>query len=417
MFSPRRDAYDRAYSDDLARRYQRALEAMAGPIPFRLAETPLFVDDALRKDLAEAAEAIVGQLAEPATLATLKRAIPKDVDAPGMDALPDCVQVDFALCRDAHGRVHGKVVELQAFPSLYALETLMADAWVETLDGLPGFEDARAKLGCFVETSRAESVAWMKQVVVGDADPFETVLVDYRPEAQKTLPDFVATHRLFGVSPVCVTKLVRRGRSLFRESGGRLVPVKRIYNRLVFDELEAKKVELPFRFTDDLDVTWCSHPNWYWTWSKYSLPYLNHPSVPRSRFLADVYASGEVPDDLSAYVLKPLFSFAGSGVVIDPTRAILDAVPEERRASYVLQEKVVYDPLLRMAPQADGFDPAAPGVKAEIRVMVLKHPGGGPRPLRPLLFLVRTSRGRMLGVDQNQSAQQAWSGGTVALFG
>ena len=413
MQSQRRKSFNRAYTDTLMRDYQRRLEHWSGPTPFRLAETPLFVDDRLKQELADSSEAICTQLSQPAVLEALKKAIPAAVNAPGMDALPDCVQVDFALVRGEDGLLHGRLVELQAFPSLYALETLMADSWKQTLEKVPGFEDAN--LTCFFDLERDAAVAWMKQVVVGDEDPFETALVDYQPDLQKTLPDFHATRLLFGVSPVCVTKLIREGRRLYRETGGRRVPVRRIYNRMVFDELDAKKVALPFSFTDDLDVSWCSHPNWYWTWSKFALPYLDHPSVPKTRYLSDF--GTDLPEDLENYVLKPLFSFAGSGVNIDLTRAAIDAIPEAQRSGYLLQRKVEYAPVIDMPAHAEGFDPAATGVKAECRVMLLRHSFDGPRPLRPLIVLVRSSRGKMLGVDQNRGVAQNWSGGTVALFG
>lgn len=413
MDRTRREAFNRAYNDSLMRDYQRRLEHWAGPTPFRLAETPLFLDTRLKQELADSAEAICTQLSQPTVLTALKQAIPAAVNTPGMDALPDCVQVDFALVRGEDGLLVPRLVELQAFPSLYALETLMADSWKQTLASVAGFE--QADLSCFFELGREEAVAWMKRVVVGDEDPFETALVDYQPDLQKTLPDFHATRLLFGVSPVCVTKLIRDGRRLYRESGGRRIPVRRIYNRMVFDELDAKKVQMPFAFTDDLDVSWCSHPNWYWTWSKFALPHLDHPSVPKTRYLSDF--GTDLPDDLENYVLKPLFSFAGSGVNIELTREAIDAIPEERRSGYLLQRKVQYAPVIEMPPHAEGFDPNATGVKAECRVMLLRHSLTGPRPLRPLIVLVRSSRGKMLGVDQNRGVSQTWSGGTVALFG
>lgn len=403
MDAPFRAAFNRAYDDALFVDYHRRLEARVGPFSFRIAETPLFVTHELRDWLARAAEEIVRELAEPATLAKLKAAIPPHYDVPGMDPLPDCVQVDFALVRGEDGRVEGRVVELQAFPSLYALETILADTWADTFEKVPGLE---GPWSCFVEGDRASNVAFMKRVVVGDTDPQEVALVDFEPERQKTWPDFVATHRLFGVVPVCVTKLIKQGERLFRDSGGRLVPVRRIYNRMVFDELEAKKVIVPFSWNEPLDVTWCSHPNWYWVWSKYSLPHLSHPAVPRSRFLSDVDTKS-LPEDLSGYVLKPLFSFAGAGVVVDLTHAALGRIPEAERSRWVLQEKVQYAPVISAADGAD--------VKAEVRVMVLRHALEGPRPLRPVLFLVRTSRGKMLGVDFNRGPSK-WTGGSVAIW-
>ncbi|HTN85484.1 MAG TPA: hypothetical protein VL242_17420, partial [Sorangium sp.] len=221
------------------------------------------------------------------------------------------------------------------------------------------------------------------------------------PERQKTYPDFVATKQLVGVDAVCPTALVREKDRLFRRVGGRLVQVRRLYNRVVFDELESKRVELPFRYDEPLDVTWCSHPNWYWTWSKYTLPYIDHPAVPRARTLD---AIERVPADLERYVLKPLFSFAGSGVKVDVTPEHIAAIPEAERSRWLLQEKIAYEPALLM--------PDGSGVKAEVRMMFLRAPGEPELSL--VLNLARLSRGRMLGVDQNRDL--TWVGGTVGIW-
>jgi hypothetical protein len=401
MDSPRRSAYNRAFSDEFFARYHRYMESAVGPFPFRLAETPLFLTHELRDELGKNSEEIIGQLSKPDVLPQLMKAIPDRYRAPGMDALPHCVQVDFALVQGADGKLTGKLVELQAFPSLYALETLFADAWAHVFTTVPGLEGPWT---CFYEGTRAENVEVMRKALLDGNDPEEVVLADYEPERQKTLPDFVATKKLFDVNTVCVTKLFKEGNRLYRDSGGRKVPVKRIYNRMVFDELAVKGVEMPFDWRDELDVTWCSHPNWYWAWSKYSLPFLDHPSVPRTRFLSD---AGDLSDaELHHYVLKPLFSFAGSGVVIDVTRETLARIPASERHNYILQEKFEYAAAL---PMPDGN-----GVKAEVRVMAMRHSLDGARPLIPMLYLVRMSRGKMLGVDFNKNL--TWVGGTVALW-
>ncbi len=176
--------------------------------------------------------------------------------------------------------------------------------------------------------------------------------------------------------------------------------MRRIYNRVVFDELIQKGTQLPFDYREELDVEWAPHPNWYWVWSKYSLPFLKHPSVPRATFLSDLE---RIPDDLSSYVLKPLFSFAGGGVNIEPTRADVEAVPAADRHAWCLQEKIEYEPALRAV---DGG-----GVKIEIRLMFLR-PDDEPKPILAQ-NLVRLSRGKMLGVDFNK--QFTWVGSSVAL--
>jgi len=393
-----RAPYNRAYSEAFFQKYMGLLTSQLGEFPFRVAETPLILTHELRDWLAKAATEIVGQLSEPKRLEVLKKAIPKERDVPGMDPLPNCVQVDFALVQGPTGKIEGRVVELQAFPSLYALMSMMADAWAKTMNEVP---DLRADWTCFIGQDKKGALELMRRTIVGDADPETVALVDFEPENQKTSPDFWATQKLFGVDPVCVTKLIKRGHHLFRQKNGKEVPVNRIYNRMVFDELDVKGVKPPFDWRDDLGITWCSHPNWYWVWSKYALPFLDHPAIPRARFLSEFKT---LPEDLSRYVLKPLFSFAGSGVVIDVTKEAIDQVPADQRDGWVLQEKIEYAPAITM--------PDGNGVKVEVRMMLLRPPDA--KTLTPILPLVRLSRGKMLGVDFNKNL--TWVGGTVGIF-
>ncbi len=397
-----RSAFNAAYTPDFYARYLAQLEAKVGcPIPFRVAESPLFMPLALRDTLAKAATEIVEQISERALIERMKRAIPPHLDVPGMDALPSCAQVDFAIVRAPDGSLEGKVVELQAFPSLYALMVIQSDTVAELLAKIPGLE--RKWSIYFGGLDREAFIARFRRAVLGGEEPEHVVLLDLDPPAQKTYPDFVATKMLTGVDALCPTALVKEGRRLFRRVDGKLVPVRRIYNRVVFDELEQKRVELPFKYTDDLDVTWCSHPNWYWTWSKYTLPFVDHPAVPRARYVSDLE---RVPDDheLERFVLKPLFSFAGSGVKVDPTRADIEAIPAADRDKWIVQEKITYEPALLM--------PDGNGVKAEVRMMFLRAPDE-PKPTL-VLNLVRMSRGKMLGVDQNRDL--TWVGGSVGIW-
>ena len=112
----------------------------------------------------------------------------------------------------------------------------------------------------------------------------------------------------------------------------------------------------------------------------------------------------EIPHDLERYVLKPLFSFAGSGVKVDPTRDDILNVPDEQRPGWLLQEKITYEPGLKM--------PDGGGVKAEVRMMFLRAPEEDVPRLA--MNLVRLSRGKMLGVDQNKDF--TWVGGTIGIW-
>jgi hypothetical protein len=402
MESRFRAVFNRHYSDDYYRGFLSGLEQRVGtPIPYRVAETPFFVPDALRDRLAESARGILKKVTQPEFLARMRSAIPAALDVPRMDASPHCVQIDFGIVQNDDGSLDGRVVELQAFPSLYALMVLKLEVARQSLAKLSPELDRPWSIfydGLDVDTF----VPRLRRAVVADEDPEHVVLLDLHPETQKTYPDFVATKLLVGVDAVCPTKLVKVGRELFREKDGRRVPVRRIYNRIVFDELAKAGAKLPFDYTEDLDVSWCSHPNWYWVISKYSLPFIDHPAVPKARTLEE-YGS-DLPPDLDRYVMKPLFSFAGGGVKVDVTREDVDAVPAEERSNTILQEKITYHPGI---PMPDGN-----GVKAEVRMMFLRTPDE-PEP-RLCLNLVRLSRGKMLGVDQNKNL--TWVGGSIGLF-
>jgi hypothetical protein len=395
-----RRAFNAAYTPDFYPSYLGRLEQRLGcKVPFRIAETPFFIPPALRDRLARDANEIVAQISSPALIERMKRAIPPHLDVPRMDALPNCTQVDFAITRGPDGELRGKVVELQAFPSLYALMVIQAEVVAEAMAHVP---ELRRRWSIFFSgLDRETFVPRLRRAILGGESPENVALLDLDPPSQKTYPDFVATEMLTGVTATCPTALVREGRRLFRRVDGKLVQVKRIYNRIVFDELAQKGAVLPFSYTDDLDVTWCSHPNWYWTWSKFSLPYIDHPAVPRARYVSELE---RVPDDLEHYVLKPLFSFAGSGVKVDPTRADIEAIPEADRSGWILQEKITYEPGL--------LTPDGNGVKAEVRMMFLRAPDEEKPTL--VLNLVRLSRGKMLGVDQNRDL--TWVGGSVGIW-
>ena len=374
--------------------YVRDLSSRCGcTFEFRLAESPVFFPDDFKARVIEAANAIIDQLSYPETLSEMKAAIPDRWNTPGMDALPNFAQVDFAVVSENRTLVP-KLIELQGFPSLTSMQVIQRDAWRDALRGMNGLD---REWSCwFSGMDRPRFLELARRTIVGNHDPAEVVLLDIDPPRQKTAPDFLATKLLFGVDSVDPRELTKRGRELWR--GNRRV--KRIYNRIVFDELIGKKIELPFDYRESLDVEWAPHPNWYWTWSKYSLPFLRHDSVPRATFVS---ALESLPDDLSPFVLKPLFSFAGGGVNVEPTAADVRALPENERHAWCLQEKIEYAPALRAA---DGG-----GVKVEIRMMFLR-PDDEPRPILAQ-NLIRLSRGKMLGVDFNK--EFTWVGSSIGL--
>ncbi len=375
------------YARELSRRLGCELE-------FRLAESPVFLPDDFKARIVRAANEIVEQLSDPKRLEKMKRAIPGEWNVPAMDALPNFTQVDFAVV-DEGGTLVPKLIELQGFPSLTALQVVQRDVWNDTLQTMRALD--RPWSCWFSGYDREGFLDLARRTIAGDHDPREVILMDIDPPAQKTYSDFAATKLLFGVEAVDPRSLVKRGRSLFRADG---TPVKRIYNRVVFDELIRKKIQPPFDYREDLDVEWTPHPNWYWTWSKYSLPFLDHPAVPKATFVSEL---PRAPEELSRFVLKPLFSFAGGGVNVDPSAQDLAAIPEDDRDRWCIQEKIEYAPALRAV---DGGR-----VKVEIRMMFLR-PEDEPKPILAQ-NLVRLSRGKMMGVDFNKAF--TWVGSSVAL--
>lgn len=390
-FSP---ALYQKYTAELSRRLSVSFE-------YRLAETPVFLPRALRERCETAARAILDQLREASRIERMKRAIPAEWDTPRMDALPSIAQIDFAVVRDTDGTLAPRLIELQGFPSLACFEVIQRDVWAEMLASLPGLN--RGWSCWFSGLNRESFLELLRRTILGAHDPEHVILMDLDPRTQKTLPDFLATRLLLGIDAVCPTTLLKKGRTLWREGArGESIPVKRIYNRVVIDELVRKKTALPFDYRDDLDVEWVPHPNWFWVWSKYSLPFLNHPAAPKSVLLSDL---GATPRDLTRrFVLKPLFSFAGGGVNVAPTARDLVAVSSEERDRWCLQEKVRYEPALQAA---DGG-----GVKVEIRMMFFRPDDQAEMVLGE--NLARLSRGNMMGVDFNKNF--TWVGSSVCLW-
>jgi len=128
------------------------------------------------------------------------------------------------------------------------------------------------------------------------------------------------------------------------------------------------------------------------------LPFIHHQYVPKTFFLNEIK---QIPADLENYVLKPLFSFAGQGVVIDVTPQDVKNVKEPE--NWILQRKVKYSDVIKTPDGA---------AKVEIRMMYLWK-DGWERP-KPAINLARLSKGKMIGVRYNKDKE--WVGGSVALF-
>src|SRR5450631_1157882 len=393
MIPSLRHQFNENFTPDKYQAFLRRVDSVCGThVQFRLSETPCFFPKALIDRMARDGQELIRQLVDdPAYRAISDEAVPAAFKVPNEAPYPMFVQVDFGLVRDARGELQPKLVELQAFPSLYAYQGPLADAYLDVY-GL----DSRLKylLSGFDTSSYREL---LRRAIVGSHDPENVILMEIDPTHQKTLPDFLLTEKMLGVRTVDIVDIKKDGARLYYESGGKRIPIRRIYNRAIVDELERKNVKLSFDWRDDLDVEWAGHPNWYFRISKFSIPYLKHASVPKTWFLDRL---DEVPADLENYALKPLYSFAGLGVVIAPTKEDIAAIPAEKRPSYILQERMHFEPVI---------ETPFGGTKAEVRVMYVWLD-----ELTPVLTIIRMGRGLMMGVDQNKNME--WVGASAGLY-
>jgi hypothetical protein len=415
-----RQRFNQRYSPARYNALLRWLEEHSGvKVEFRVAETPVFVPLALLEQMAGAGAAIATTLmGRKEYLDAAMAAIPAGYRVSGYIGHPNFLTADFALARAADGSLVPRLVEIQAFPSVYGYQSLLATGYREVY----GLDPA---LGTYL-SGLTERSYWdlMCRTVLGTQDPENVVLTEVDPLHQKTRPDFEITARRLGIAVVDIRSLQPAGDKLhYRNRSGKLTPIHRIYNRAIADELIARKTHLAFDLTRPWNVEWAGHPNWYFLISKFSLPWLSRPPapepvVPPAVFLNEFLAgSGReqlrqagvaVPEPAGPdtvyreLLLKPLFSFAGKGIQFDPTQAQLEAVPGHERGGFLLQQRMQFVPNIET--------PHGP-TQAEIRILYLWPDRG---TLTPALSLIRLGRGKMMGVDHNKD--QEWVGASAAFF-
>jgi hypothetical protein len=380
------DKYN-AFLNDLNSRYPDAIE-------FRLAETPVFIDKSFRQKMLDACESIIDVITDPKFKELTERAIPAAERVPHENDHAHMIAFDFGICINEEGTYEPQLIEMQGFPTLFGFQAFFPDImrkhfpvpdnYTQYLNGL----------------NHDSYLAQLKEVILGPHDPENVILLEIKPHAQKTKIDFYCTRDYLGIEPVCITDLIQEGKQLFYLKDGKKTLIKRIYNRVIFDDLNAQKASLGqfVDITGDLDVEWIPHPNWFYRISKFTLPFIQHPYVPATFFLNEIK---QLPANLSDYVLKPLFSFAGQGVVIDVTQEDIDAIKDPE--NWILQRKVKY---------ADVIPTPDIPAKVEVRLMYLWK-DGWERP-RPAINLARLSKGKMIGVRYNKDME--WVGGSVCFF-
>jgi hypothetical protein len=367
-----------------------------GAIEFRVAETPVFIDKSFTKKLTDACESIIDVITDPSFKKMTERAIPATDRVPNENDRSHMIAFDFGICVNEQNELEPQLIEMQGFPTLFGFQVYYPEVLNKHFD-IPS--NYTQYLGDYTRTSYLQD---LKEIILGNVPVENVILLEIKPHEQKTRIDFYCTQDYLGIQPVCISDLIKEGKKVYyiNEQSKKKTEVKRIYNRVIFDDLHASKEKLGdfLDITQDLDVTWVPHPNWFYRISKFTLPFINHPYIPQTFFLNEIK---QLPGDLENYVLKPLFSFAGQGVVIDVTSADIDAVKDPE--NWILQRKVKY---------ADVIPTPDVPAKAEIRMMYLWK-DNWDRP-RAAINLSRLSKGKMIGVRYNKDKE--WVGGSVCLF-
>ena len=360
---------------------------------FRVAETPVFVPNDLKVKLIEACERITDVICQPNFKALSKSALLAGQEVPNETDHTTFLQMDFGVCLDENGELTPQLIEVQGFPSLYFFQDLVARGYKEIYD-LP---DSHHHL--FGDLASEAYIQLLNQTIIGNSNRENVVLLEVEPTKQVTQIDFWAAKDQLGIEMLCVSDVKVDGKDLYYVKDGRKIGIEKIFNRVIFDELiKREDLKRDFYFTKEANVEWVGHPNWFFRISKHTLPLLDNPYVPKSYFLSDLET---YPEDLHNYVLKPLYSFAGTGVIINLNHYDLEAI--EDRENYILQRKVKYAPVV---------DTPSEPAKCEIRMLMLWEKGQA-RP-RIVNNLARLSKGEMVGVRYNKNKD--WVGGSVGLF-
>jgi len=386
-------AFSERVTDASYDRFTRELDTWMGfPIEYRVCEMPIFTSHLLRQKLEEATISILQQCCTEEARQRTASTIPKDCTVPHEPDRPLFAVVDFAICEDEAGDYVPRLIELQGFPSLYGYQYVFASRIRDQY----GLYDTTPFFGGLDDK---HYLRMLRSAIYADVDPHECALLEVDPDHQKTRPDFRAMERLIGLPTVDIRSVEKRGNKLFAQIEGKDVRLRRVFNRAIVDELEQSGTQLPFSWTDELDIEWAGHPNWYFRISKAVLPWLQHSTVPRTTLLHEI---GDLPHHLERFVLKPLYSFAGQGVVVAPTEADIAAIPEHQRSNWILQERVDY---ASCVPTPFGSN------RVEIRVMTI-WPDDEPAP-HCVMSLARTGRGKLMGARYNT---EPWTGSSGCLF-
>jgi hypothetical protein len=109
---------------------------------------------------------------------------------------------DFGICKNKAGEIEPQLIEMQGFPSLFGFQYLCDELTKKHYD-IPENYDA------YFNGNNGESyIQLLKEIIIGEEDISQVVLLEIYPQQQKTLIDFKITEKILGIKTVCLTELI-----------------------------------------------------------------------------------------------------------------------------------------------------------------------------------------------------------------
>lgn len=396
MIRSTRELFNQSFSKEKQRHIQSYFNNnYPNQLGFKLSESPIFISNNLQEKLFAVSESIIHQIVNQTILTDFSR-VPANQNVPNCKGKPHFLAIDFAICKNNNQEIEPQLIELQAFPSLFFYQVSLAQQFQQQY---PFLNDFNFLLN---HHSTKDYTQHLQELITANQPPENTIILELFPEQQKTKIDFSITKEHLGIETVCLTKIIKKGKTLYYQKNNQEIKINRIYNRLIFDDLEQyPDLKTQFNLTDNVEVDWVTHPNWFFVISKAILPKLQHQYIPKSYFVND-FPDNEI-NNLSNYVLKPLFSFAGQGVNLNPKQEDINKI--QNKKDYILQKKVAYAPVFK--------DINNDFSKAELRLLYTWMPEDDLP--KAAISLVRMSKSAMINVSHNQKSE-VFTGSSVAFF-
>jgi hypothetical protein len=372
--------------------FLNTLEQNCGIKPgFRVAETPIFLNKSFKDKMFITCENIIDFITDDNFKKLTHRSIPNEFNVPDENEKPEMLVFDFGICKNSNNELEPQLIEMQGFPSVYGLQLMINDA-MNSIYLLP--ENLSSFLNGYNKTTY---IQLLKEIILSEVTVENVILLEIEPEKQKTKIDFYCLEKLLGIKTVCLKQIISEKNDLFYFNNDKKIKIERIFNRIIFDDLKNYDLSNCIDLKKSYNVEWCPHPNWFYRISKFTLPFLDDPYIPKTYFLNEITQ----PLNLDEYDLKPLFSYAGMGVKIDVKQEDIDTIADPE--NWILQQKVNY---------ADVIETPNGNAKAEIRLFYFWK----KEWKRPIAVhnLARLSKGKMIGTRYNENDN--WVGGTIAFF-